>query len=498
MAKRVLVVGAGIAGLSSASYLQRNGFQTEIFESHDKPGGLCTAWQRKGYTFDGCIHWLMGSGPGSNMHHIWKELGAAGLPFVEWDEYMVARLPGGDSFTVHSDPDRLEAEILRLGPDDGRFARLFSSKVRAVMRADVPPAWEKLSLRETTAILAALPAFLPVMTKWARVPLQRLVDGLRSEKLKAAFSVLFGDSMRDFPTGALFMMLGFMAKKSAGYPIGGSMAFARAIEAKYLALGGKVHYGSKVDGIIVEGGRAVGIRGSWGESRGDYVVSASDGRDTLDRLLGGAYRGCPTDIAFGGLERYPSLLFLGLGLDHDCRGMPAVQSFELDEPLVLEEGALTLRRLNLRLFNFDPGLAPAGKTSAVVMIETFNDAYWTGLAERDSLAYASAKKAVAAAVVAALDRKVPGLASWVEVADLATPRTFIRYTNNWHGSFEGWLPTTASFNKKVPRTIPGLDGFHMVGQWLNPGGGLPPCGMDGRNLAKKLCRVEGRTFRADC
>ena len=66
MGKRVLVIGAGIAGLSAASYLQRNGFDTEIFELHDKAGGLCTAWKRGGYTFDGCVHWLMGSGPSSN------------------------------------------------------------------------------------------------------------------------------------------------------------------------------------------------------------------------------------------------------------------------------------------------------------------------------------------------------------------------------------------------------------------------------------------------
>ena len=288
MSKKVLVIGAGIAGLSSASYLQRNGFETEVFELHDKPGGLCTAWERKGYTFDGCIHWLMGSGPGSNMHHIWKELGAGDLSYIEWDEYVVARMGDGDSFTVYTDPDRLEAEILRLGPEDKAFARLISSKVRAVMRADMPPAWEKLTFREAMALLVTLPALLPVMTTWFKIPLQSLVDGLKSAKLKAAFSILFGDAMHDFPAGALFMMLGFMAKKSAGYPLGGSLAFARAIEARYLSLGGQIHYRSKVDGIIVEEGKAVGLRGSWGESRGDYIVSAADGRDTLDRLLGGA------------------------------------------------------------------------------------------------------------------------------------------------------------------------------------------------------------------
>jgi phytoene dehydrogenase-like protein len=177
--------------------------------------------------------------------------------------------------------------------------------------------------------------------------------------------------------------------------------------------------------------------------------------------------------------------------------MPHSQIFELDEPLILEGGALVLKKLSLRLFNFDPNFAPPGKTSASIMIETHNDEYWTRLAERDPAAYAAEKKDVIAAVIAAVDCKIPGFSSWVEVADLATPKTFIRYTNNWHGSYEGWLPTSVSFGKKFPRTIVGLEGFEMVGQWVNPGGGIPPCGIDGRKLAKKLCQKEGRRFKPE-
>jgi len=501
MDKKVLVIGAGIAGLSAASYLQRNGFDTEIYELHDKPGGLCTAWTRKGFTFDGCIHWLMGSGRSSNFHRIWEELGAGDLKYVEWDEHVMARLPDGDTFTFYTDPERLKAEILRLGPEDGKFAKLFSSKIKAVAKADIPAAFDRLSLREMLSLAAAVPAVAPIFSKWMKVPLRSLVDSLKSERLRDAFRVLFGEAMNSFPTGALFMMIGFMAKKSAGYPIGGSRAFARAVEAKYLALGGSIRYGSKVDRIIVEAtrdvARAVGLAGVWGESRGDYIVSAADGRDTLDRLLAGAYKGCALDRAFDSQKRYPSLLFLGLGLGRDCSGMPHSQAFDLDEPLILEAGALIVRGLNLRLFNFDPTLAPAGKTSASIMIETHNDEYWTRLAECDPGAYAAEKRAIIGSVIAAVDRKIPGFASWVEVADLATPRTFIRYTNNWHGSYEGWLPTSASFGKKLPRTIEGLEGFEMVGQWVNPGGGLPPCGFDGRKLAKKLCKREGRRFRPE-
>jgi phytoene dehydrogenase-like protein len=495
MGKKVLVIGAGIAGLSAASYLQRNGFDTEIFELHDKPGGLCAAWKRSGYVFDGCIHWLMGSGKSSNLHKIWEELGAGDLHYIEHEIYTVALLPDGDRFTVYTDPDRLEAEILRLGPEDSSFAHLLSSKIKAVSRADMPAAFDRLSFGERLSLAAALPAALPVFTKWMKVPLQGLVDSLKSARLRRAFRVLFGESLRNFPAGALFMMLGFMAKKSSGYPIGGSLAFARAIEAKYLSLGGKVRYGAQVDEIVVEGGRAVGLKGSWGEERGDYVLSAADGRDTLDRLLKGEYKGCAMDRAFERQERYPSLLFIGLGLDHDCSDLPSSLAFELDEPILLEGGSREEKRLSLRIFNFDPSLAGKGKTSAAVMIETGNDGYWSGLAAHDRAAYAAEKKATADAVIAAVDRKIHGFASWVEAVDVATPATFIRYTNNWHGSYEGWLPTSASLGTKMPRTIEGLEGFEMVGQWVNPGGGLPPCGIDGRNLARRLCKKEGLRFR---
>jgi hypothetical protein len=51
--------------------------------------------------------------------------------------------------------------------------------------------------------------------------------------------------------------------------------------------------------------------------------------------------------------------------------------------------------------------------------------------------------------------------------------------------------------KGIAKTVAGLSGIWQLGQWVNPGGSLPPCGMDGRNLAKKLCRAEGRRFRPD-
>jgi phytoene dehydrogenase-like protein len=112
MTKKVNVIGAGIAGLSVASYLQRNGYDTEIFEMHSLPGGLCTSWKRKGYTFDGCIHWLVGSSPSHPYYHLWNEiLDMRSLNFIEKEYFIKIFIDKVNHLTIYSDADALGNEF---------------------------------------------------------------------------------------------------------------------------------------------------------------------------------------------------------------------------------------------------------------------------------------------------------------------------------------------------------------------------------------------------
>src|SRR5512133_2471382 len=107
--KSIIIIGAGFAGLSAGIYAQLNGYKTTIYEMHDKPGGLCTSWKRKGYTFDGCIHWLVGSSPSSGMHDRWEETGIArNLSITDHNEYMRLEDNNGRILIFHTDIDRLE------------------------------------------------------------------------------------------------------------------------------------------------------------------------------------------------------------------------------------------------------------------------------------------------------------------------------------------------------------------------------------------------------
>lgn len=115
----VLIIGGGVAGLSAGIYGQLNGYTTEILEMHSQPGGQCTAWKRKGYTFDYCIHWLVGSSHGA-FHDIWKETGALNgqTRIVDPDTYVTMRMPDGEDFIIYSDINRWEQYLVELAPED--------------------------------------------------------------------------------------------------------------------------------------------------------------------------------------------------------------------------------------------------------------------------------------------------------------------------------------------------------------------------------------------
>ena len=90
---KIIIIGAGMAGLSAGCYARMNGFETHIFEAHGLPGGVCTTWKRRGYKIDGCVHWLTGSAPGNSFYPLWKEVGVVqDRQMVDHDEY--ARIEG--------------------------------------------------------------------------------------------------------------------------------------------------------------------------------------------------------------------------------------------------------------------------------------------------------------------------------------------------------------------------------------------------------------------
>ncbi|NEE09721.1 NAD(P)-binding protein, partial [Streptomyces sp. SID7499] len=132
----MIIIGAGLGGLSTGCYAQMNGYRTRILEMHEIPGGCCTAWERGGFTLDACVSWLLGSGPGNEMHQIWLELGALqGKEIRHFDVFNIVRGTDGRAVHFYSDPDRLEAHLIDLSPADARLVRKFCAQLRSFRKA---------------------------------------------------------------------------------------------------------------------------------------------------------------------------------------------------------------------------------------------------------------------------------------------------------------------------------------------------------------------------
>jgi phytoene dehydrogenase-like protein len=117
MGKSMIIVGAGIAGISTGCYARMNGYDTTIFEMHDIPGGLCTAWKRKGYTFDISMHMLMGSKSGP-LYEMWKELNVIQNQQFHYHDTILRVESGEKSLDICANHQRLQEQLLALSPAD--------------------------------------------------------------------------------------------------------------------------------------------------------------------------------------------------------------------------------------------------------------------------------------------------------------------------------------------------------------------------------------------
>lgn len=496
MEKSILIIGGGLTGLAAGCYGRMNGYKTSIFEMHKIAGGVCTGWKRKDYTIDGAMNWLVGTKPGTSFYKFWEELGAA----QKWqvynhNQYTCIEDENGKIFTIYSDIDRLEREVMELAPEDEAVIREYMKLIRDCSRYDMPvDKPQKLyGLIDGLKMVKMLP-FLFFARKWGKISVINYAKRFKNPFLRKVFSMGSESDFPDVPMLAMVMALGWQNQKAAGYVIGGALALVSYIQQRYLDLGGELHFNAKVEKILVENDKAVGIRLADGtEHRGDIVISAADGRTTIFDMLDGKYIDDKIRGYYDNPQLFPPLVYIGLGVAREFNDVPPSAgglTFPLEKPVTI--AGREHKELGVLIYNFDHTLAPEGKTVVKVQFNT-NYEYWEKL-YKEPEKYKAEKEKIADLVVAQLDKRFPGLAEQVEMRDVATPMTWVRYTGNWQGSYEGWMITTKTFMMRMSKTLPGLDNFYMAGQWVNPGGGMPTAAMSGNHTIQLICKQDKKKF----
>jgi phytoene dehydrogenase-like protein len=495
--KSIIIIGAGAAGLAAGCYAQMNGYRTKIFEMHFLPGGLCTAWDRKNYRFDGCIHYLFGSGEGQPFNQMWQELGAVqGRTMLDHAEYQ--RITDGrQTLIVYADPDRLEAHMLELSPVDAKLIRAFCKGVRQFTRFDMSVLYEKprqlMGLQDWRTFGNRMTPFLMPMLRWAMVSTRTFADRFQDPFLRRAVAQMF--SWEEAPVMMGMFLLAYMHNGNAGFPVGGSLDFARAMERRYVELGGEIVYEAQVEKILTDNGRAIGVRLYNDEvHEADYVISAADGHSTLFHMLGEEHLTRKHKRLYDGHLPTRSQVQISLGVRRDLSATPHWVTYLLDEPvLIMGEQH---REIGVKHYSFDDSLAPDGKSVVEVMLRSDYD-YWQRIYGRRL--YDSEQRQVSGIIIDLLERWHPGIRADIEHIDEATPLSYERFTGNWMGATSGWLLTKATMRMLIfgmKKTLPGLSNFLMAGHWVEPGGSVPLAAASGRSAVQLICHQDGVGFNA--
>jgi phytoene dehydrogenase-like protein len=493
--KSVIIIGGGIAGLSAGCYARMNGYRTTLFETHSIPGGLCTSWERKGYIFDGCLHYLFGSGEDQPFNQMWRELGAAqGRRMINHAEYQ--RITDGEqTLIVYADPDRLQDHMIALSPADAPLIRAFCDGVRQFTRFDMSAMYQKpkplMNALDWRAFGTKMLPFVIPMLRWASVPTGDFARRFKDPFLRRAVAQMF--SWAEAPVMMGMSLLAYMHTGNAGFPAGGSLAFASAIEQRYRELGGDIIYNAQVEKILTDNGCATGVR-LYDDSvhHADVVISAADGHATIYHLLDGKYVNRQITRMYDGHLPTLSQVQISLGVKRDFTAMPHWTTYLLDDPAVVM--GEPHHEIGVQHYCFDPSLAPAGKSSLVVMLRSDYD-YWQRIYGRK--VYDTEQRQVSDTVIDLLERWYPGLRGDVEFVDEATPLSYERYTGNWLGSTCGWLLTRDTMPmliQGVDKTLSGLANFYMAGQWVEPGGSVPLAAASGRSVIQLICHADGKPF----
>jgi len=140
-------------------------------------------------------------------------------------------------------------------------------------------------------------------------------------------------------------------------------------------------------------------------------------------------------------------------------------------------------------------MAPPGKSVVVCMIQIEDYNYWEKLAA-DRKAYLEEKEKIGDAVVDFVESIYPGSKAAIEVRDVATPMTYVRYTGSYRGTYMTWLipPERAKEFRQIKKTVPGLENFWLSGMWVQAPGGLPSGVITSRHVVQCMCKKDGKRF----
>ena len=490
----VIIIGAGMGGLTCGALLAKEGLRVLVAEQGSKPGGYCTSFQRKGFTFDAGFDATMGCEKGGAIYDTLDELGLADeIESVKLASGM--RIIGSDYDVKVTSLEAFAGELKGKFPAESESIDAFLGDCKALaseMEGLMGAAPDLLGFGGKMGLMAKFLLKSPKMRKYGGKSAGEVLDTFFKEpKLKAIIGTIlpFGPEVM-----APLMMNILGGEAVSSYPKGGAQALANVFAKGVTKHGGDLALKTMVAKILVEDGKVAGVELADGsQNRTRYVVSNADGRETFLKLVGEEHLSSKfvRELKETRLSDSSFLVSLGTDLDLGAMGFDGTsivynRSDDLSEIFSPnpEKCYLKIMMHSLR----DPSQSPE-KMATVQFMVVFPYNYMDNWKrEKDgtrSKEYVELKEAVADKLIASAEKIIPELSRHIVVKDIATPLTFERYTLNSQGAGMGWFPTPGGKMRSQKAPIKGL---YQAGAWTFPGPSIYMVVPSGRNAAQLVLK----------
>jgi prolycopene isomerase len=496
----VIVVGAGMGGLSAATHLAVNGMKVLVLEQHHNIGGLASSFKRGDFLFDVALHEMsLGAGDGSLL----ESMRLAGID----DRVELIRIPElgravypDFEFELTGDYEEAIDSMCRQWPDECGSIEKFHKLMRTIHDEIIELRDHYRSAPITAAIVRlTVPLRQPNLFRYRDATVRDVLDEyFEDEQLKAAMSSFwfyYGPTPSRM-YAATYLLARYSYMKAGAWQVkGSSQALADAYRDRILEMGGEVRTNTLVTAINVDDGEVLGVTTAEGEViRSRYVVSNADPYQTFLKLVGRDETPEDTLELLAEMKPSNSLVGVYLGLDVDASEKWGIDDYEVfyntstDADAMYEammEGRWRDGAVSLTFYsNLDhETYAPPGKS--VLVLNSYSEMeYWPEPGEE----YERAKQDMVDQLLDLAENVVPGLRDHIEVIEPMTPRTIQSFTLQHDGVPYGWAATPDQ-KMRMPNNT-GIDGLFLAGSWTLPFHGVSVAQISGHKAARLILDEE--------
>jgi phytoene desaturase len=492
----VIVIGAGCGGTTAAALLAHQGRSTLLLEQSDRIGGCCSTFERDGFKFDLGATILEIIQP---LESVFGELGTtlqAEIDLIPIDPIMSILFPDGERVTYPLSVEQTGEMIRSISPDDGLRWPDYVAFCQKLMEVAldtffVMPANDLSDMLATGKKNPRLLKLLPVFMSSYEDIIRKFFQHERVLQTLGRQAYYFGLPPALAP--GLFAMIPYAEHCGVYYPRGGMIQIPSAIQRVGERFGLETRLGMKVDEILVQDRRAIGVRlADETEITSSLVVSNINARYLYSELIGLEHL---PRLARRGIQSYNysvSVSMIYVGLDYtpplaSHNSMIAVSPEEMNRYWWenVKPGILPRQPFGLICWptHSDPSLAPKKKHVLNLITEGFyhlRDTDW----DREKSAYIERS-------LGYFDKFIPGLVEHAQVVECSTPLDFERRLNLPEGalySLQQDLPAMSVFRSSAKSKS--IQGLYLVGSYTHPGGSVPATIASGRIAAHLIERYE--------